>query len=155
MSFTVANRVPITLIIEGKPYHLPRAKRKFWLEWAAEENARKLERATVDMSDEQRAQWMAIYQVAHTTTDDLIRLVTTPEGNDKIITHCMKAGGVPDELVEQVIENIGESQRAGLALALANIVEPQHLVSNNGNGKADGDEGGDPLARNVVAASTA
>lgn len=162
MSFVVANKPPIVITVDGKPIPIPRARRKFWIDWAAAVNAEKLERATKDLSADDKARWLAIYDVAHTTTDDLVRRAMTPEGQDKIIEHCMKAGNVERAVIDKVLEELGPNERAALALGLGSIIDPINAAASqantsesNGDGEKGGSDAVDPLARNTSAVSIA
>jgi hypothetical protein len=160
MNFTLANKSPVTVVIDGKSYAIPRARRKFWGEWASEIDAKKLEAATAGMSDEDRARWVHINQVWCTTHDDLIKLVNTLDGADRVIAHCMGQGGIEQAVIDRVVDELGPNERASLAFTLAAIIDPAAFAlaaqqqNQNGDGKDKTEAGeSDPLARSTQAAA--
>jgi hypothetical protein len=153
MSSTIAKKAPITLIVDGKPVPVPRARRKFWREWASELDAGKVEKVTAGMGDEEAARWQAFYRILPTTNDDLVQLIGTPDGSDRIIGHCLREAGIPADHVEELLEDLGQHKRTELAMVLASIVDPVNVAAPTDK-PAESPEGGagDPLASSASAA---
>lgn len=155
MSYTIARKAPITLIIDGQPVAVPRTRRPFWRAWASELDARKVEKLTAGMSDEDAARWQAFYRILQTTNDDLVQLIGTPDGSDRVIGHCLRGAGIPADYVEALLDDLGQDKRTELAMVLASIVDPVNVATTPGKPAGSTEEGaGDPLASSVKGGST-
>jgi hypothetical protein len=153
MSYTIAKKAPITLIVDGKPRRRPPRAPEVWREWASELDAGKVEKVTAGMGDEEAARWQAFYRVLPTTNDDLTQLISTPDGSDRIIGHCLREAGIPADHVEELLEDLGQHRRTELAMVLASIVDPVNVAAPADKPAESTETGaGDPLASSASAA---
>jgi hypothetical protein len=145
MDFSTTNRVPLTVRIDRQPYQLPPVRRKFWIEWASEVNARRLEEATDKLTPTEEAKFLSVFVIQGTTEDDLLRMIRTPEGKDRIIRDAAKRGNVPDDVVNKLLgedADVPEGDLTFLALMLAGVVKSS-AIGEPGDKKEGAD---DPLA---------
>jgi hypothetical protein len=138
MSYDVTQKAPVVLKIDGQPFPVPLASRKFFREWAAEIDAQLLADATPNMSEGERARWQAFYRIARTTTDELLGLSATPEGSERVVGHCMKEAGADDAMVERVLDELGPRGITALAAVLAHLVSPLDMEAAKETAKKEG-----------------
>lgn len=139
MDFFTTHDSPVAVTIDGTGYRLPRFllnSLKVWAAELAEEYRCKLRDALE--TDEQRERFDVYYQPPPIDIKALIERSISPEGTEYIVRHCMKAGAVPDDVIDKVIANASAVMLSNLADQLATAAKSSAKLKIEG-------EDGSPL----------
>lgn len=146
MKFNIANKAPIVVTIDGTEYKFRPISRPFWVEWAASLDAARLESAMNGLDTLQRSKMQLVYGIEPTLHSELVRRIYTPDGTGRIIRESGAKGGVPQAVVDGLLENGDERELETLALMLASIADVSELrVAGKMDGEGDA-AGESPLA---------
>lgn len=138
MNFNLANNGPIDIKIDGKPYSVPRFKRKDWLKWGAEIDAERVDQATAGMDAGSRCKFLMLYPPAPVDEHELSRRIQTTAGKEYLLRICLKRASVPDDEIEKLLEQGEPEGLRILALWLASLIDPARMAAPS---QPEGEEG--------------
>jgi len=150
MRSNIANKAPLSIVIDGTEYKLPILRRKFWIEWAAEIDGARAREAVAHLPPMEAAKMLLIYPVEPIMSSELVRRIHSIAGTDRIFRTSALAATppVPPEVIDQFLEDVDPKQLESTILILAGLVdfaEQQEKAAKDDEG--DESEGPpDPLA---------
>jgi hypothetical protein len=144
MNFSLSQKSPIGVTIDGVAYRITPFLRRDWAAWAADVDAERLTRACEHLTPESRAKLLLIFPQSPVDHSELTRQAFAPSGTARIIRTCAARSGVPHEIVEKLLEEGDDTDVRTLALLLASIVDRSEIPDAADTGEAKGEP--DPLA---------
>jgi hypothetical protein len=82
--------LPVTFDFNGKRYEVPKFTTEDWVRWADELDNVRLDKATKDLSPEQKFRMLIFYNVMPVNVDELKNWVDTPRGSIRVMKICLQ-----------------------------------------------------------------
>jgi hypothetical protein len=141
MNFQLANKGPIHVEVDGRPYDVPRFVRRDWVAWAAELDAKRSAAAVAHLpKGEARARFLTVYPVMPVDTTELTRHAFTTAGTERILRTCLGRAGVPAETIDRLFAEAEDVRQLDtLAVTLASLYDPTEVKDEGEAEVAEGD----------------
>lgn len=132
--FNLASKEDIAVKISGTVYQLPRFQRAEWKAWQKDIDEGRIEDATKEMDDNQRAQFLMLYPLEPITFPELRKRVNTLEGSGRVFTVCAERGSIPAKEIKRIVEDgdVDEGFLQAVALMLASMADPAEIAKRIG-----------------------
>jgi hypothetical protein len=152
LDFLQSTDAPYAVKIKGVPYSIPRFLRSALSEWAAlkkkeiEDNATRIfvQDATgkpIPGGERAKSQFLLVFQAAPIDVRRLLDEALTTDGSAYVVRRQLKLAGVPDELIEEIIEHDDPALVRNLAEELTMLPATAAKI----NALAGTQDGADPL----------
>jgi hypothetical protein len=136
VNFQLSNNGPVVVNVNGTPYNFARFRRRDWVDWGAAIDAERNAAATEGLEPQERARLLMVFPPQPVTHNELAARIATPAGVERIIRACGERGGVPKDVLDQLLEDGNEIELESLAMILASVIDPLKMAAQaKGNGE--------------------
>lgn len=146
MDFFTTHAAPIVIRVNGTSYTLPRFLLPQIKAWGAERRQKTVDEATAHLSDDDKARFLMYFQSPYIDVLDVAAWAVSTDGADEVCARQMRAGGVPDELVDAVIAQCGPVALRNLAEQLCSADSAAQDAKSKTEGEIEPGKSADPLS---------